>query len=87
MRKRFTFYGLVQGIGFRSIARRMANNLGISGWVRNNEEGGVTLVAEGEKEDIEIMLSRLKNLFQENIEKIDETIEKEEGLLDFEVKI
>jgi len=40
--------GLVQGVGFRPYVWRLANALGLQGWVRN-DSGGVTIAVDGEK--------------------------------------
>ena len=45
--------GRVQGVFFRVNAQKMATGLGLAGWVRNTEDGGVELVAEGEKAALE----------------------------------
>jgi len=42
-------YGLVQGIFFRANARTHAEVLKVTGWVRNNLDGSVEIVAEGEE--------------------------------------
>ncbi len=39
--------GDVQGVGFRAHTSRIARSLGITGWVRNREDGSVEVVAEG----------------------------------------
>lgn len=39
--------GLVQGVGFRPYVWRLANALGLCGWVRN-DEAGVTVAVDGE---------------------------------------
>jgi acylphosphatase len=39
--------GLVQGVGFRWFTKELADSLGLSGWVRNREDGSVELEAEG----------------------------------------
>ncbi len=39
--------GLVQGVGFRPYVWRLANELGLSGWVRN-DSAGVTVTVDGE---------------------------------------
>ncbi len=42
-------YGRVQGVFFRDFARRHARALGLTGFVRNAEDGTVEVVAEGEE--------------------------------------
>jgi acylphosphatase len=41
--------GMVQGVGFRYFTIREARESGVTGWVRNSADGGVEIVAEGEK--------------------------------------
>ena len=45
-------YGLVQGVGFRSWVLRRARRLGLRGFVRNELDGSVLIVAEGDEESI-----------------------------------
>jgi acylphosphatase len=47
-RIRLTIRGIVQGVGYRMYAQRIARPLGVSGYVRNSSDGSVELVAEGE---------------------------------------
>ena len=42
-----TVTGRVQGVGFRYCACREADRLGLTGWVRNSDEGDVEVHAEG----------------------------------------
>ncbi|MCK4805707.1 MAG: acylphosphatase [Candidatus Pacebacteria bacterium] len=86
MRKKFIFYGQVQGVGFRFRVMMLAKKFDIFGWIENNHDRSVTLVAEGLEENIESLVDRLKDYFQNNIENIKESIEKDEGLIDFEIK-
>ena len=46
-RVRLLIHGRVQGIFFRALAQQKAAELGLSGWVRNNPDGSVEVVAEG----------------------------------------
>jgi len=47
--------GKVQGVFFRSSTKDKAEELGLSGWVRNLADGRVEAVFEGDKEDIDKM--------------------------------
>lgn len=49
--------GRVQGVGFRYATQRKATELGLSGWVRNRQDGSVEAVFQGPKESLERMLS------------------------------
>jgi acylphosphatase len=42
-----TVHGRVQGVGFRALTQREANRLGVVGWVANQWDGSVRVVAEG----------------------------------------
>jgi acylphosphatase len=48
-------HGDVQGVGFRYFVQRKARQLGLLGWVRNNDDGTVELVAEGERPSLELL--------------------------------
>lgn len=52
--------GSVQGVGFRWFAKELAGSLGLSGWVRNREDGAVELEAEGDPEPLDEFERRLK---------------------------
>lgn len=43
-RWRFSFFGTVQGVGFRPFVFRLATELGLSGWVRNSAQGALVEV-------------------------------------------
>lgn len=48
--------GTVQGVFFRDSAKQVAQSLGITGYVRNLQDGRVELVAEGEKDSINTLV-------------------------------
>ena len=51
-RKHITFYGWVQGVGFRYRARHAAELYGCTGWVRNEWDGSVTMEIQETEETI-----------------------------------
>ena len=54
-RIRLIIRGRVQGVGFRFAACDEAKNLAIAGWVRNSANGNVEIVAEGRREDLQML--------------------------------
>jgi acylphosphatase len=52
--------GRVQGVGFRYFTQERAVFLGLTGWVRNRWNGTVELVAEGSREDLQILLKAVQ---------------------------
>ncbi|MGH2976678.1 MAG: DNA polymerase ligase N-terminal domain-containing protein, partial [Solirubrobacterales bacterium] len=51
--------GAVQGVGFRDATVRRARRLGAMGWVRNGEDGGVLVHAEGPEPAVEELVGFL----------------------------
>ena len=58
--KRFVVRGRVQGVGFRWFVEREAHLLGIAGWVRNNSDGSVEVLAMGTRDQLAGLRSRLQ---------------------------
>jgi acylphosphatase len=52
--------GTVQGVGFRFYIRKVAAGLSIAGWVRNEADGTVTIVAEGPVEELNKLLEAVR---------------------------
>jgi len=57
--RRFLVRGRVQGVGFRWFVEREAHILGIAGWVRNNHDGSVEVLAQGTRDQLSGLRSRL----------------------------
>jgi acylphosphatase len=80
--------GRVQGVAFRFFAQHVANQLGITGWVRNLYDGRVEVVAEGDREALELFLAELKKgPRMARVEKVDLDWEEfRDEFLDFSIK-
>jgi acylphosphatase len=58
--RRFLVRGRVQGVGFRWFVEREAHILQLAGWVRNNADGSVEVLAIGTSEQLFGLRSRLQ---------------------------
>jgi len=58
--RRFIVRGRVQGVGFRWFVEREAHTLGIAGWVRNNADSSVEVLAVGTRDQLAGLKSRLR---------------------------
>ena len=57
VRRRVVVHGRVQGVFFRDSCERMARSAGVSGWVRNRNDGAVEAVFEGERAAVDRMVA------------------------------
>lgn len=53
-------YGRVQGVVFRNSTKSKADELGLAGWVKNEDDGTVKIVAEGEENNLEKLIEWCK---------------------------
>jgi acylphosphatase len=58
--RRFLVRGRVQGVGFRWFVEREAHILAVAGWVRNNHDGSVEILAQGTRDQLSGLHSRLR---------------------------
>ena len=58
--RRFVVRGRVQGVGFRWFVEREAHILAVAGWVRNNADGSVEVLAQGTRDQLSGLRSRLR---------------------------
>ncbi len=56
-----TVHGLVQGVSFRQNTLTAARRLGLVGWVANQSDGSVRIVAEGDEPALRQLLAFLHN--------------------------
>jgi acylphosphatase len=87
MRVRVVVHGFVQGVFFRDSVRRRALAASVAGWIRNNRDGSVEAVFEGEEEAVE----RLVDFSREGprgarVDRVDVSAEDPDGLAGFEIR-
>lgn len=56
MARRIQVFGKVQGVFFRASAKTIADDLGLNGWVRNEQDGSVLIEVEGMETNVEKMV-------------------------------
>jgi acylphosphatase len=77
----------VQGVFFRDTTRREAESRDVSGWVRNNEDGTVEAVFEGEPAAVDAMRRfAAEGPRGARVERVEETEESPEGLQGFRIR-
>jgi acylphosphatase len=87
IRRRIIATGRVQGVFFRDSARERASAHGVSGWVRNRDDGALEAVLEGPEEAVE----RVSRFFETGpprarVEHVEARDERPEGLSGFEIR-
>src|ERR1700740_837136 len=58
--RRFVVGGRGQGVGLRWVVEREAHILGVAGWVRNNHDGSVEVLAQGTRDQLSGLRGRLR---------------------------
>ena len=74
IRKKYKFYGRVQGVGFRYTAKYLAQSLGLTGWVENEYDGTVEMELQGREPMLNKLLEGLNRNSFINIEWIDSEV-------------
>ena len=87
MRRRVVVHGHVQGVFFRETTRRLAQEHGVAGWVRNTWEGTVEAVFEGQPEAVERLVAFVnRGPSGASVERVEVFEEDDEGLAGFSVR-
>ena len=71
VRKAITFYGSVQGVGFRWRARNAADHFGCTGWARNEWNGTVSMEIQGDEDAIDSVILTIEKGTYVRIENMD----------------
>lgn len=86
-RRHVVVHGFVQGVFFRDSVRRRASTAGVTGWVRNNRDGTVEAVFEGN----DVAVERLVEFCRDGprgarVDRVEIEVEEPEGLVGFLVR-
>ncbi len=78
--------GRVQGVSFRVGAEKRALELGIGGWIKNNQNGGVDVWAEGPERNLQKFLQWCYNGSEEAaVESVESSGQAPAGYKDFSI--
>lgn len=69
-RRRLTYTGRVQGVGFRATAVSIAAGFTVTGWVRNEPDGDVLLEAQGPADELDGFLGALRRRMERMIREV-----------------
>jgi acylphosphatase len=84
IRRRIVVHGFVQGVFFRDSVSRHALTARVSGWVRNNRDGTVEAVLEGEDAAVERLIDFCRlGPRGARVDRVEIEIEEPEGLRGF----
>lgn len=67
-RSTINFTGSVQGVGFRVTVVNVSRRFTVEGWVRNERDGSVKCVAEGEKAEVDRFVAAVQRSMEGMIE-------------------
>lgn len=71
IRRHYTFYGDVQGVGFRYRAYHLANSLRLTGWVKNEWDGSVEMEIQGDAASIRELILKMHQQNYVHIERME----------------
>jgi acylphosphatase len=87
VRRRAIVHGYVQGVFFRDSVRRLAERHGVSGWVRNNWDGSVEAVLEGDRDGVDSVVGFMREGPRgARVDRVEVADEQPEGLSGFDVR-
>lgn len=73
LRLHIRFAGRVQGVGFRMTAQAVAESLNLTGWVRNEPDGSVSLELQGPDPIVRDALTRIPHVTRGRVDRADES--------------
>jgi acylphosphatase len=86
IRRRVVVRGQVQGVFFRDTCRRQARSRQVAGWIRNNDDGTVEAVFEGDPDAVTTLVGPVdQGPAGAHVSRVEVTEEEPEGLSGFRV--
>jgi acylphosphatase len=86
IRRHVMVHGFVQGVFFRDTVRRRAEAASVAGWIRNNRDGTVEAVFEGESDQVERLVAFCREGPRgASVDRVDVVPEEPEDLTGFDV--
>jgi acylphosphatase len=86
VRRHVVVHGFVQGVFFRDTVHRQAVSAGVTGWVRNNWDGTVEAVFEGDAAAVDRLVTLChKGPRGARVDRVDVSEEAPQGLRGFDV--
>jgi acylphosphatase len=86
VRRRVVVSGRVQGVFFRDSVRRLAASRGVAGWVRNNPDGTVEAVFEGDAGAVDFAVAFCREGPRgADVDRVEETAEEPQGESGFRI--
>jgi len=87
MARRVVVRGRVQGVFFRDSTEKEAGSRGVSGWVRNRDDGTVEAAFEGEPDAVEAMVEFCRSgPSRADVDDVEVSEEEPEGVEGFSVR-
>jgi acylphosphatase len=71
LRYTIRFTGHVQGVGFRYTTVNVARRFAVAGWVRNEPDGAVLCVAEGEPQELDAFVDTVRQAMDGHITNVE----------------
>jgi acylphosphatase len=87
VRRRVLVHGRVQGVFFRDSTERQARSRGVSGWVRNRDDGSVEAVFEGDSDAVAALVRFCeRGPSRAEVERVEVHEQQPEGLEGFQAR-
>ena len=86
MRVEAIYHGKVQGVGFRATAKELSRRHKVTGWVRNEADGTVMVVIEGDEDEANAYLADLRARMNSQITSEKISVGEERGYDGFEIR-